>query len=140
MKAAWEELGSDYESSSSVLIGDADCTVETELCGDHGVKGYPTIKYYPAGEGKEGKSYSGGRDKDSLKKFVQDNLEVKCDVNSKEGCSDKEIKFIDSMKTKSSDERKAQISRLDKMKGDKMKPELKSWVMARLAILKALEA
>ena len=97
MKAAWEELGTEYESSSSVLIGDADCTVETELCGDHGVKGYPTIKYYPAGEGKEGKSYSGGRDKDSLKKFVQDTLEVKCDTNSKEGCSDKEIKFIDSV-------------------------------------------
>jgi hypothetical protein len=97
MKAAWEELGDDYSSSSSVLIGDADCTVETELCGDHGVKGYPTIKYYPAGEGKEGKSYSGGRDKDSLKKFVQETLEVKCDVNSKDGCSDKEIKFIDSV-------------------------------------------
>lgn len=140
MKAAWEELGTEYESSSSVLIGDADCTVETELCGDHGVKGYPTIKYYPAGEGKEGKSYSGGRDKDSLKKFVQDTLEVKCDTNSKEGCSDKEIKFIDSMKAKSSEERKAQMTRLDKMKGDKMKPELKSWVMARIAILKALEA
>jgi hypothetical protein len=98
MKAAWEELGDDYSSSSSVLIGDADCTVETELCGDHGVKGYPTIKYYPAGEGKEGKSYSGGRDKDSLKKFVQENLEVKCDVNSKDGCSDKEIKFIDTVR------------------------------------------
>lgn len=44
------------------------------------------------------------------------------------------------MKSKSSDDRKAQLSRLDKMKGDKMKPDLKSWVMARLAILKALEA
>jgi len=140
MKAAWEELGDDYSSSSSVLIGDADCTVETELCGDHGVKGYPTIKYYPAGEGKEGKSYSGGRDKDSLKKFVQENLEVKCDVNSKDGCSDKEIKFIDTMKGKTVEERQAQIERLSKMKNDKMKPELKQWVMARLAILKSLEA
>lgn len=140
MKAAWEELGDDYSSSSSVLIGDADCTVETELCGDHGVKGYPTIKYYPAGEGKEGKSYSGGRDKDSLKKFVQETLEVKCDVNSKDGCSDKEIKFIDSMKGKTVEERQAQIERLSKMKNDKMKPELKQWVMARLAILKSLEA
>lgn len=140
MKAAWEELGDDYSSSSSVLIGDADCTVETELCGDHGVKGYPTIKYYPAGEGKEGKSYSGGRDKDSLKKFVQENLEVKCDVNSKDGCSDKEIKFIDTMKGKTVEERQAQIERLTKMKNDKMKPELKQWVMARLAILKSLEA
>lgn len=70
MKPAWEELGSEYESSSSVLIGDADCTVESTLCGKHGVKGYPTIKYFPAGE-KEGRDYSGGRDKDSLKKFVQ---------------------------------------------------------------------
>ena len=44
------------------------------------------------------------------------------------------------MKAKSSEERQAQMTRLDKMKGDKMKPELKSWVMARIAILKALEA
>jgi hypothetical protein len=28
MKQAWEDLGTEYESSSSVLIGDADCTVE----------------------------------------------------------------------------------------------------------------
>lgn len=139
MKPAWEDLGSEYEASSSVLIGDADCTVETTLCGKHGVKGYPTIKYFPAGE-KEGKDYSGGRDKDSLKKFVQENLEVACDVNSKDGCTDKEIKFIDTMKAKSSEDRQAQITRLDKMKGDKMKPELKTWVMQRLQILKALEA
>mmetsp|Transcript_3873 Transcript_3873/g.9763 ORF Transcript_3873/g.9763 Transcript_3873/m.9763 type:complete len:140 (-) Transcript_3873:310-729(-) len=139
MKPAWEDLGTEYESSSSVLIGDADCTVENALCSKHGVRGYPTIKYFPAGE-KEGKDYSGGRDKASLVKFVKDNLEVKCDVKSKEGCSDKEIKFIDTMNAKSSEDRQAQIKRLDKMKGDKMKPELKEWVMQRLSILKGLEA
>mmetsp|Transcript_32549 Transcript_32549/g.63582 ORF Transcript_32549/g.63582 Transcript_32549/m.63582 type:complete len:141 (+) Transcript_32549:211-633(+) len=140
MKQAWEDLGTEYESSSSVLIGDADCTVEQELCQEMGVKGYPTIKYFPAGEGREGKPYQGGRDGASLKKFVEETLEVKCDVNSKEGCTDKEIKFIDSMKEKSSSDRQAQIARLDKMKGDKMKPELKAWVLQRLAVLRSLEA
>ena len=140
MKQAWEDLGSAYESSSSVLIADADCTVEQELCQEQGVKGYPTIKYFPAGEGREGKPYQGGRDLESLKKFTADTLEVKCDINSKEGCTDKEIKFIDSMKEKSSADRQAQITRLEKMKGDKMKPELKQWVMQRLQVLKALEA
>mmetsp|Transcript_26198 Transcript_26198/g.66143 ORF Transcript_26198/g.66143 Transcript_26198/m.66143 type:complete len:141 (-) Transcript_26198:353-775(-) len=140
MKQAWEDLGSEYESSSSVLIGDADCTVEQELCQEQGVKGYPTIKYFPAGEGREGKPYQGGRDMGSLQKFVKDTLEVKCDINSKEGCTDKEIKFIDSMKEKASADRQAQIARLDKMKGDKMKPELKQWVMQRLSILRSMEA
>lgn len=44
------------------------------------------------------------------------------------------------MKGKTVEERQAQIERLTKMKNDKMKPELKQWVMARLAILKSLEA
>ena len=35
-----------YEASSSVLIGDVDCTVHSDVCSKHGVSGYPTIKYY----------------------------------------------------------------------------------------------
>ncbi|KAJ1477926.1 thioredoxin-like protein [Baffinella frigidus] len=46
IKPFWEELGTEYESSSSVIIGDVDCTVETGLCSKQGVSGYPTIKYF----------------------------------------------------------------------------------------------
>lgn len=70
MKPAWEDLGTAFEGSSSVLIGDVDCTVETELASQYDVSGYPTIKYFTAETDAKGDSYSGGRDLDSLKKFV----------------------------------------------------------------------
>jgi len=46
MKQDWENLGSEYEASSSVVVGDVDCTVHSTVCSKHGVSGYPTIKYY----------------------------------------------------------------------------------------------
>ena len=97
MKQAWEDLGTEYEASASVLIGDVDCTVHSGVCSKHGVQGYPTIKYYKDGD-KEGASYSGGRTADALKSFTADTLEVKCQVSDPKGCSEKEVKFIDNMK------------------------------------------
>ena len=96
MAQAWEDLGSEYEASSSVLIGNVDCTVQSEVCSKYGVSGYPTIKYYKDGD-KEGQSYNGGRSLDALKAHVADNLEVKCQVADPKGCSDKEKKFIETM-------------------------------------------
>jgi len=138
MKPAWDSLGSAYESSGSVLIGDADCTQEQDLCQKHGVSGYPTIKYYKDGD-KKGQDYQGGRDEASLKKFVSDTLEVKCDVADPKDCTDKEKKFIDTMKPKGKEAWDKQIARLEKMKGDSMKADLKQWLMQRLHILKQLK-
>ena len=45
-----------YEGSSSVVIGDVDCTVEQDLCSKFGVSGYPTLKVFTA-EAPEGKPY-----------------------------------------------------------------------------------
>mmetsp|Transcript_29412 Transcript_29412/g.68197 ORF Transcript_29412/g.68197 Transcript_29412/m.68197 type:complete len:140 (+) Transcript_29412:166-585(+) len=139
MKPAWEDLGTEYKDSASVLIGDADCTVEADLCSKHGVRGYPTIKYFTAETGKEGKDYSGGRSLPDLKKFVSENLEAKCDPSAPKDCTEKEVKFIEQMKAKSEDERAKQIERLEKMKGGSMKPELKQWLLQRLAILRQLK-
>jgi hypothetical protein len=50
MAPAWEQLGTEFSSSSSVLIGNVDCTVESSLCGKYGVDGYPTVKYFLAGD------------------------------------------------------------------------------------------
>ena len=87
-----------------------------------------------------GEDYKGGRDADSLKAFVVDKLEVKCSVQDPVDCTDKEKKYIDKMKSKTEEERKAQIDRLDKMKGASMTNELKTWLMQRLRILNGLNA
>ena len=67
MKPAWDQLGDEFADSTSVVIGDVDCTVEEELCGKYGVEGYPTIKYFTGATDPLGDSYDGGREYDDLK-------------------------------------------------------------------------
>jgi len=136
MAPTWNSLGEEYAGSSSVLIGDVDCTASgEELCKKKGIAGYPTIKYYVDGEEKD---YQGGRDFDALKSFVEENLEVKCLLDNQEGCSDKEKKYIVKMKEKGADKINTESERLNKMKGESMKPELKQWLNQRLRILSQL--
>ena len=44
------------DASFQVLIADVDCTVHQVLCGQHGVQGYPTIKYYLKDGSKKGEA------------------------------------------------------------------------------------
>jgi len=140
MKPAWDQLGDEYAGSSSVLIGDVDCTADgEELCSKYEVRGYPTIKYFSDGD-TDGQDYQGGRDFDSLKQFVEENLDAKCNVDDYTDCSDKEKAYIIKMKDKSSEDRKKQLDRLSGMQGESMKAELKRWLNQRVAILKSLGA
>mmetsp|Transcript_19451 Transcript_19451/g.28828 ORF Transcript_19451/g.28828 Transcript_19451/m.28828 type:complete len:143 (+) Transcript_19451:266-694(+) len=139
MKADWDQLGDEFAGSSSVLIGDADCTDSAQsLCEKFSISGYPTLKYFKDGD-MEGQDYQGGRDYDSLRQFVDDELAAKCDVNDPSECTDKEKGYIEKMKTKSADERKAQHERLTKMQGSSMKAELKQWLNQRINILKGID-
>lgn len=141
MAPAWEQLADEFAGSSSVLIADADCTAEGDkLCEQFEIRGYPTIKYFVDGDMSEGQDYQGGRDFDSLKEFVADKLEVKCFVSDPStGCTEKQQKYIEKMAGKSSEDRAKQLTRLDGMKGDAMKSDLKSWLIQRIAILKQFE-
>jgi len=139
MKPAWDKLGEEYSSSSSVVVADVDCTQETDLCSKYGVKGYPTIKYWKDGA-TEGEDYSGGRDFDSLAKFTKDTLEVQCQVADQEGCTDKEKNFIAKVQPKGQEYFTKQLTRLEGMSKKSMKAELKQWVVQRLNIFKQLVA
>jgi len=134
MKPAWDKLMGEFESASSVVVADVDCTKEQDLCSKQGVQGYPTIKYWSAGEKKD---YSGGRDFDSLKKHAE-SLEVKCDVKAPKDCDEKENKFITLRQSKDAEANKKEVERLTKMAAGNMKAELKQWLMKRLHILKQL--
>lgn len=52
-KPAWDDLGKEYADHPNVLIGDVDCTVSKDVCNEMGVSGYPTIKYWVDGGGKD---------------------------------------------------------------------------------------
>lgn len=95
MKPAWDQLGSAYADSSSVVIGDVDCTIEKALCGRFGVRGYPTIKYFTGDTAADGDKYSGGRDYAALKAFVDENLGPSCGAEHKDLCDAEQTAILD---------------------------------------------
>lgn len=69
IKPTWEKLGEHFADSEKYVIGKMDATTN-EADGEE-VQGFPTLKFYPAGEDKASIDYQGGRDLDSLIKFVE---------------------------------------------------------------------
>jgi len=140
MKPAWDKLGEAHSGSSSVVVGDVDCTSDEgkPVCDDNGVSGYPTIKYFTDDTGKDGEDYSGGRDFDSLDKFVKETLAKKCNPSTKDNCDDKEKAYIDKQSGVGKDVLKAEATRLEKMKDGSMKPDKRAWINKRISILNGL--
>lgn len=137
MKPDWDKLGSEYQGSKSVAICDVDCTVEQDLCSEKGIRGYPTIKYYTS-EHPDGADYQSGRDYDSLKKFVEENLAGPgCEIDDQDNCSDKEKKYIEKMKGDAELIAK-ETKRLNGMKDNKMSGTQRTWLKERLNILEQL--
>jgi len=114
MKADWDKLGAKFADSDNVIIVDVDCTADgASACQTHGVKGYPTIQYFKAGQ-KKGTAYTGGRDYSSLLQFVKTTLDkevANCDVATGKGCKPIEVKFIEKMKDLSAEDLKAERKR-----------------------------
>mmetsp|Transcript_23011 Transcript_23011/g.33965 ORF Transcript_23011/g.33965 Transcript_23011/m.33965 type:complete len:214 (+) Transcript_23011:78-719(+) len=98
MKPDWDKLMEDNKDSTTQLIADVDCTTDGKpLCDSNGVRGFPTLKY---GDPSDLQDYNGGRDYDSLAKFIKEEL--------KPVCSPANIDLCD-------DEKKAEIEKLEKM-------------------------
>jgi hypothetical protein len=98
MKPAWDKLIKKFEGSSSALVADVDCTTDAKpLCEEHGVQGFPTIKW---GDPSALEDYEGGRGYDELLEFANENL--------KPMCSPKNIDLCDA-------DKKAQIQKYQKM-------------------------
>jgi len=66
LKPAWIEAA--QELSGKVKVGAVDCTVHQSSCGQFGVRGYPTIKFF--GSDKNADDYQGGRDSGSIVDFA----------------------------------------------------------------------
>jgi protein disulfide-isomerase A1 len=67
----WEELGAKFADHSSIVIAKVDATANDI---DHpavSVKGFPTILFFPANGKDAPVTYDGGRDLDSLVKYVE---------------------------------------------------------------------
>lgn len=110
MKPDWDKLGDAFTDSKTVLIGDVDCTVHQGLCGEYGVKGYPTIKYFSDGDWQD---YSGGRDYDALFEFASTSLGPSCSYpDGADLCSEEQLTEMKEWAAKP-DELKAEVAKLE---------------------------
>uniref|UniRef100_A0A7S0UIS9 Thioredoxin domain-containing protein n=1 Tax=Polytomella parva TaxID=51329 RepID=A0A7S0UIS9_9CHLO len=67
----WKELAASYATDDQIEIAHVDCTADKSVCQSLGVRGYPSLKLIYEGEVIE--NYSGMRDFNSLKSFVDEN-------------------------------------------------------------------
>lgn len=118
MKPAWDQLGSEFAGSKTVVIGDVDCTVEKSLCSKYGVKGYPTIKYFTGDTAADGDKYEGGRDYESFKKFADESLGPSCSMDNRDLCSEEQLAAMDAVAAMSQEDRDTEIAALEKLISD----------------------
>jgi hypothetical protein len=112
MKPAWDKLMTEFAGSKDALVADVDCTAEgKDLCSEHGVQGFPTIKY---GDPSNMEDYQGGRDYESLKAFADENLKPMCSPSNIELCDDEARAEIEKYSSMSSEELDGIISEGEK--------------------------
>merc|ERR1711934_625709 len=82
----------EFKDSKTALVADVDCTVHQDLCGKHGVQGYPTIKY---GDPNNMEDYQGGRSFDDLQTFAKENLGPSCGPANLDLCDAEQKKAVE---------------------------------------------
>lgn len=67
LKSDWEQAAT--ELKGKVKVGAVDCTAHESLCGEFGVQGFPTLKYFGSNK-KHPEPYNGARDAASIVAFA----------------------------------------------------------------------
>lgn len=110
MKPDWDALEKDYSASETAVVGHVDCTVHSQFCADHGIKGYPTLKY---GDPINLEDYQGQRSLNDLKAFAEKNLVPRCGPKNPDLCDDAQKKLLDEYMAMSAEDVGSQIEKFE---------------------------
>jgi len=113
MEGDWQKLRKDYADTPNVVIGACDCTSNCKAkCGDHGVKGFPTLKLKVDGRIEE---YNGAREYSSFKREVESKLNPRpaCSLDSKDACKPADLAILEESEKMSKSERAAKIKEVE---------------------------
>lgn len=120
MKPDWDKLMEAFKGSATALVADVDCTTAgKDLCSEHGIRGYPTIKY---GDPNNLEDYKGGRTYDAFKQFADENLGPSCGPANLDLCDDEKKTMIEKLMAMPSDDLNKAIeehsSNMEKLEAD----------------------
>jgi len=125
MKPDWDKLMAEFKGSKSAIVADVDCTAAgKDLCSEHGVRGYPTIKY---GDPNDLQDYKGGRTFNDLQKFAQENLGPQCSPDNVDLCDADKKKQIEEFKKMSKGDLEAKITEKSEAM-EKLEKDFKTFV------------
>ncbi|XP_055595948.1 protein disulfide-isomerase-like [Uranotaenia lowii] len=100
------------EKNSNIKLGKVDATEEQELAEKHGVRGYPTLKFFRSGTPIE---YTGGREKDTIISWLEKKTgpaakELETVEAAEEFLKENNVAVVGFFKNRDSDEAKAFLS------------------------------
>jgi hypothetical protein len=108
MKPDWDKLSAEYADSKTAGVYDVDCTAGGKsLCEQHGVRGYPTLKW---GDPSNLEDYKGGRSLQDLQKFAAENLKPVCSPGNLDLCDADKKKQIEDFMAMGADALEAKIT------------------------------
>jgi len=87
----WDELAKTLENEKTVTINKVDCTAHGDVCSELEVRGYPTLLFIRDGQKLD--KYSGARDLDSLKQYVEKMTAVKEEAPKEEAPASKVLQL-----------------------------------------------
>ncbi|CAI5488771.1 unnamed protein product [Closterium sp. Naga37s-1] len=70
----WEKVATAFKDSDAIRIAKVDCQAHAELCTNHEVRGYPTLKWFPAAGQGGVEDYGGDRKANVFVDFINSRL------------------------------------------------------------------
>jgi len=109
MAPAWSKLTQEFDGHESILVAEVDCDANRSLCEEHGIQGFPTIKF---GNQFSLENYDGSRQFEKLKEFAM-NLKPSCSVANLDLCDEDKRKALEELLKLSDEDLKALVDEAD---------------------------